>query len=800
MHLVDWLIVVIPLIIVAVVGLRAQRYVRGVSDFLAAGRVAGRYVVAVANGEAAMGLISVVAMFEMYYKSGFAISFWNNIGIPIMLVIMLTGFAIYRFRETRAMTLAQFFEIRYSKSFRVFAGVLQAISGILNYGLFPAVGARFIMYFCDLPTTINFIGLSWPTFGLLMAIFLGIAVLIVTIGGQITVMTTDCIQGILSYPMYLIVVFAIIMNFSWWNQIGPTLMDRPVGESILNPFDTFNLKDFNIFYIVVGIIGNVFNILSWSGTQGYNAAAATPHEQKMGRILGAWRTGFSVLMFVLLAAAAYTYMNNAEFAKQASQTERNLSWKAVQDVSNGKKFQEVRHEVHEYLQTDQIVPSLQIKLDKVRTEEAESARKIGKAQGEVEKILNPQDPSTATIIATALKAQDKGKARTFTTIHNQMRVPVALRDLLPIGVTGVFCAIMIFLMISTDTTYLHSWGSILVQDIVLPFRKKPFTPRQQLFWLRVAIAFVAVFAFFFSLYFGQVTFILMFFALTGSIWLGGAGAVILGGLYWKRGTTQGAWAGLLSGSILASIGFIGQNYWAQSIYPMIEKSPTILHWFTIIIEGISHPFEPIIQWRVTPDKFPINGQEVYFLTMLLSIATYVTVSLLTCRKPFNMERMLHRGKYRREDDRAPGEVAGKPPRSLKGLLQTLLGIDAQFTRGDKILSWSVFLYSMVWGFGSWLVVLIWNVIKEGGWPKQWWSTWFFIQYFVVAFIVGLVTTVWFTIGGTWDLRRMFKRLASHETNILDDGRVVGHVSADDVALVEKVEHIKIEEERHEDMQ
>ena len=46
---------------------------------------------------------------------------------------------------------------------------------------------------------------------------------------------------------------------------------------------------------------------------------------------------------------------------------------------------------------------------------------------------------------------------------------------------------------------------------------------------------------------------------------------------------------------------------------------------------------------------------------------------------------------------------------------------------------------------------------------------------------------------TLGLRQMFKRLATHKADILDDGRVVDHVSAADVAVVEKVEHIVIKE-------
>ena len=59
-------------------------------------------------------------------------------------------------------------------------------------------------------------------------------------------------------------------------------------------------------------------------------------------------------------------------------------------------------------------------------------------------------------------------------------------------------------------------------------------------------------------------------------------------------------------------------------------------------------------------------------------------------------------------------------------------------------------------------------------------------------LIGAVSTVWFTIGGTRDMLRMFKALGVKKTSMLDDGRVVDGVSADDVAMVEKVDHINIE--------
>jgi len=811
MHWIDWMIVMLPLLLVAWIGIKTLKYVKGVSDFLSASRVAGRYVVAVAGGEAGLGLISLVAMFEVYYNSGLAYGFWGGLAAPIGIIILLTGFCIYRYRETRAMTMGQFFEIRYNRGFRIYAGFLQSISGVLNYAIFPAVGARFLVYFCELPIETTIFG-AWtaPTFMIVMAIFLIIAVCIATMGGQITIMTTDCVLGIISYPLYAIIVIYLLSNFSWFNDIVPPMLQgRPSGKSFLNPFDIAKLRNFNLFFVMVGIFSNIFNRMAWSGTQGYNSAARDAHEQKMGGVLGMWRVGFSSIMMILLAVCAYAFLNGGHHTEQAAQVRSHLAAKAMADVTelSGENCGNINKDFNNYLETGQKSPKL---LEYIALADAQTANRKqqihesrkkwglkevkGTGLSEKDKAIEQKFAKLEAAVIVGQKAlrgyniaENKTvSAQTYKTIFGQMRVPMALKHMLPIGIVGLFCALCVFLLISTDTTYLHSWGSIIVQDVILPIRGKPFTPRVHLNLLRVIIAFVALFAFIFSSFFGQIDFIIMFFQITGAIWLGGAGPCIVFGLYWKRATAAGAVVALTVGSTVAVTGIILQKTWETILYPWLEANAMVGD-VAIWLQNTSAPFNPYIKWEMSPTKFPINSMEMLFMAMVLSISLYIIVSLLTCKEPFNMDRMLHRGKYHRE-----GETLIHEKLTLRNAFSKLIGIDSQYTKGDKVIAWSVFIYSFGWSFLiAFCGVAIWNWISP--WPQAWWGTWYFITLVCVGVMIGAISTIWFIWGGTRDLRRMFKDLASKETNVHDDGRVVGHVSADDVELVEKVDHIHIED-------
>ncbi|MGF0039109.1 hypothetical protein ACQRE0_22415, partial [Victivallis vadensis] len=108
------------------------------------------------------------------------------------------------------------------------------------------------------------------------------------------------------------------------------------------------------------------------------------------------------------------------------------------------------------------------------------------------------------------------------------------------------------------------------------------------------------------------------------------------------------------------------------IYPFLDQhAPELLASFGNTLEAVGRAV-PILNWKMSPTSFPISGQELFFFVSVLSILLYVAVSLLTCRKPFDFDRMLHRGKYNLEHHTAAdAEPTGNP-----GFLRwkTLLGI------------------------------------------------------------------------------------------------------------------------------
>ncbi len=705
MHWVDWTILAALVVFVTVMAVRTTQYTRSVADFLAGNRCVGKYLLGVGDGIAGLGAISIVAFFEMYYKAGFTGFWWNMLLLIMYTVVGLTGWVQYRFRQTRAMTMAQFFEMRYSRSFRIAAGLLGWLSGVINFGIFPAVGARFFQYYCGLPSHMVDVGgteVDLVYAGIMFAL-LGLSLAFTFMGGQIAVVITDFFQGMFCNFVFVFISVFLLIQFTW-PTISEAVVQAPPTASLINPLKNADVDNFNATYYLIQAFAIVFTWMAWQGNQGYFGAAKSPHDAKMGRVIGGVRYIVQTPMLVIVPVCAYTVLHHPDFASSAA---------AIEETLGG--------------------------------------------------IPNEQ-------------------------LQSQLRVSVSMAEFLPVGLLGAFAAVMFAAFVSTHDTYLHSWGTIFIQDVFMPIRhtlrgtSTPMAPRAHLWLLRWSIFGVAVFIFIFSLFFQQRQDILMFFALTGTIYLGWAGTAIVGGLYWRYGTTAGVWASMIVGVILAFGGWCAV-YQYEALQAFLNATvPGLWQW--------ARQTWPALQ----AEEFPLNAQVMFFWTMIGSWIAYVVVSVISGRgRAFDLDRMLHRDRPEvtaTADAPVPtglGDadplLAKAPPEARPSLLRRVrkaVKLGDEYSLDDKL------LYLLAYGY----IVLLAGVFLIGTTialfvdfsNEAWLAFWRFFMWLMIS--ICAVVVVWFAIGGIRDVGELFRLLRTVERDARDDGTVVGNVNLDEVAASE----------------
>lgn len=758
MNWLDWVIVICPVIFIMFMGFYIRRYIRGVSDFLVCGRVCRRYVITTANMANALGLITLVAFIEVHYKTGFALTFWNSITLPITVIMSLTGYCIYRFRETKAMSIGQFIEMRYNRSLRIFACFVRSIAELMANIIMPAIAARFFISFLGFPQKVVVFGLEIPTFMIIVAVLLTLAIAIIYMGGMLAINVTDTIQGLICFPVITVFIIFFLIKFSWSGEVVQVMSDRVAGESFLNPYDIQNLRDFNIFMLITTILNSFLN--HSSGLTGGSNSALSAHEAKMGAILGSWRGAFTTVFYIAFAIAILTMMNHVNFAEDAKAIRTNISKNIAEEliIDNAER--------QKFINAIEDIPA--------------SSHVIGK-----DEPLSHKKNLDTVYYETAQKqfgtdGEGSSKAQQYKTLFNQLMLPGAMRHMLPTGLAGLFCLMIILFIISTDDSRIYSACSTLVQDCVVPFYKnETLSPEKHILWIRMIAIGIGILFFFGSFFMSQLDYINMFVQIMYGMWTGGAGPMLIFGFYSSFGTTAGAWASLLSGMGVSFLGIFLQRNWTETIYPYLEANGMVEAVGNFLATA-SKPFNPYIVWEMNRLKCPINAYEFFFMAMVISLLVYIIVSYLTCKERFNLDRMLHRGIY------SDGEQKLRSKWSIKTVFGKLIGITPEYSKGDKLISYLVFGYTFGYKFFiGFILVVLWNLISP--WKMEWWGHYFLFFSLVIPGIAAAITTVWYGIGGTVDLFRLFRDLENRIIDPLDNGMVEGHVSLSDKKRFAEVE-------------
>jgi SSS family solute:Na+ symporter len=120
----------------------------------------------------------------------------------------------------------------------------------------------------------------------------------------------------------------------------------------------------------------------------------------------------------------------------------------------------------------------------------------------------------------------------------------------PAGLMGLLIAAMLAADMSTDSSYMLTWGSVIYNDILAPFRKTPWSERKGLLWNRTIVALIGVFLLIYGLWYKIEGDLWTYLGITGTIYLSSMSVLLIACCYWRRANSWGATAAIIFGALV----------------------------------------------------------------------------------------------------------------------------------------------------------------------------------------------------------------------------------------------------------
>ena len=427
----DWIIVAVYIGATLAAGLAGKKYITSASDFLLAGRHLGKFIGIATLAATEIGTITFMYNAELGYKDGFS-SFVNGlISGGVMIFLGATGFMIFKLRDLGLTTVPEFFEVKYNRRLRLVAGVLVAVGGLLNMGVFLKVEGTFLTIIAGLPLS----DLKWT-----MTVILFLELLYTVLGGMVSIVITDFIQFVMLSLGTILVTVYVIWTVGWHHMQDAVFSS--LGSAGFSPLTN---SDYGWAFII-------FQVLLWMAVD------------------TCWQT-----------TAMRTF--------------------ATKDPETSKKV---------FFWTGFIF--------------------LGRGMM----------PMLWGIGALAYFGKD----------HDSLQaMPEMIARILPTGVLGLVVAGMLAATMSVNSSYLLGWSSVISQDIILPLRRRPLGERSQVVLNRAVNVAVSLFVLFWGLWYVLPGPVYFYLNITGTLFLAGAFAAFVGGLFWKRANARGGYCAMIGGAV-----------------------------------------------------------------------------------------------------------------------------------------------------------------------------------------------------------------------------------------------------------
>lgn len=175
-------------------------------------------------------------------------------------------------------------------------------------------------------------------------------------------------------------------------------------------------------------------------------------------------------------------------------------------------------------------------------------------------------------------------------------MPLLIGKVIPTGLLGILVAGLMAAFMSTHDSYLLCWASVIARDIIAPLRGRALTDREQIRIARITVTVIGIFLLVWGIWYEMPESVWTYMAVTGNIYLCGSATVLIGGMYWRRASSMGAFVALLGGLV--------------SIVGVVPNIETILPWLTPVVLGLGNYALCALLFVVVSLLFPDKNPKV----------------------------------------------------------------------------------------------------------------------------------------------------------------------------------------------
>jgi len=168
-----------------------------------------------------------------------------------------------------------------------------------------------------------------------------------------------------------------------------------------------------------------------------------------------------------------------------------------------------------------------------------------------------------------------------------LAMPRLLSQIVPMGLMGILVAAMLAADMSTDSSYMLTWSSVIYNDILAPFHKRRWSEKRGLVVSRAIVGVIGVFLLFYGLWYPLRGNLWDYLTVTANIYLSSMSVLLIACCYWTRSNSWGAAGAIIFGAVVP-IAFLAMEQLPSTRYFVKEViGPHFSNIATYLIAGMA---------------------------------------------------------------------------------------------------------------------------------------------------------------------------------------------------------------------